>query len=93
MIELKEAVTKSLDALKGMSLVPEQSAIELEEAELEDGGNYWVVTFSYPDPKSGVEAHIMGPNLSSILRNKRAYKAVRLLAVDGTVRGIKSVHV
>jgi hypothetical protein len=92
MIELKEAVTKSLDALKGMSLVPEQSAIELEEAELEDGGNYWVVTFSYPDPKAGVEAGL-GPNLSAVLRNKRAYKAVRLLAVDGTVRGIKSVHV
>jgi hypothetical protein len=91
MIELKEAVTKSLDALKDMSLIPEQSAVELEEAELEDGGDFWVVTFSYPDPKAGVEAGL-GPNLSAVLRNKRSYKAVRLLAKDGSIRGIKTVH-
>jgi hypothetical protein len=91
MIELKEAVTKSLDALKGMSLVPEPSTVELEEAELE-GGNIWVVTFSYPDPKAGSEVGF-GPNLTAVLRNKRVYKAVRLLASDGSLRGIKSVHV
>ncbi len=91
MIELKEAVAKSLDALKDMAIVPEPSAVELEEAELEDGGDFWVVTFSYPDPKAGVEAGL-GPNLAAVLRNRRSYKAIRLLAKDGSVRGIKSIH-
>jgi hypothetical protein len=91
MIELKEAVAKSLDALKDMAIVPEPSTVELEEAELEDDGNFWVVTFSYPDPKAGVEADL-SPNLAAVLRNRRSYKAIRILASDGSVRGIKSVH-
>jgi hypothetical protein len=92
MIEMKEAVTKSLDALKGMSLVPEPSTVELEEAELEDGGNFWVVTFSYPDPKADSEVGF-GTNLRTLMGKRRVYKAVRVFAADGSIRGIKSVHV
>jgi hypothetical protein len=95
MIEIKEAVQISLDALKGMPLLQGETPVELEEAELEDEGNgiYWVVTFSYPDPHAGIEMSGVGPNLAAVLRHKRAYKSVRLLASDGTVRGIKTVHV
>ena len=93
MIELKEAVSRSFNALKDMSIVPETANVELEEAELEDDGNFWIVTFSYPDPNSGIDSEDAGPNLRAVLRNRRAYKAIRLLASDGTIRGIKSVHV
>ena len=93
MIELKEAVSRSFDALKEMSLIPEAASVELEEAELEDDGNFWLVTFSYPDPNTEIGSEDAGPNLRAVLRNRRAYKAIRLLASDGTIRGVKSVHV
>ena len=35
MIAIKEAVSRSYDALKDMELVPEAADVELEEAELE----------------------------------------------------------
>jgi hypothetical protein len=93
-IEIKEAVQRSIDALKDVPFLQGPTNVELEEVELEDDGSsvYWVVTFSYPDPNAGVEMSGVGPNLAAVLRNKRAYKAVRLLASDGSVRGIKSIH-
>jgi hypothetical protein len=94
-IEIKEAVQISIDTLKKMPLLQGETPVELEEVELEDDANgaYWVVTFSYPDPHAGVEMAGVGPNLAAVLRNERSYKSVRLLASDGTVRGIKTVHV
>jgi hypothetical protein len=92
MIEIKEAVSKSYEALKNMSLVPESAGIELEEAELAEDGTIWVVTLSYPDPIKDPVLGDLGPNLRSILSNRRAYKAVRVQASDGSIRGIKSIH-
>jgi DNA topoisomerase VI subunit B len=93
MIELKEAVQRSFDALKEMAIVPPSVEVELEEAELEDGGDFWVVTFSYPDPHPGIDTEGAGPSLRALLNKTRAYKAIRLLSKDGSVRGIKSIHV
>ncbi len=75
MIELKEAVQRSFDTLKEMSIVPSPGEIELEEAELEDGGDFWVVTFSYPDPHPGTITPGAGPSLRALMGKTRAYKA------------------
>jgi len=91
-IELKEAVAKAFEAFREMSLVPESTPVELEEAELEEDGTYWLVTFSYPESASNSGLEEVGPNLRAMLRNRRAYKALRLLSNDGSVRGIKSIH-
>lgn len=92
MIELKEAVAKAFDAFRDMSFVPESTPVELEQAELEDDGNFWVITFSYPDSAAVTGLEEVGPNLRAVLRNRRAYKALRLLSNDGSLRGIKSIH-
>ena len=94
MIELREAVSKSLETLKGLGLTPSSVDVELEEAELEKDGNenFWVVTFSYPVPEPIHEAGEIGPNLAAILRKRRAYKEIRLQASDGVVRGLKTIH-
>ncbi len=95
MIEIKQAVEISLEALKNIPLLQGSAAVELEEVEMEkDNGDaaYWVVTFSYPDPNAGSELAGVGPNLAAVLRHKRAYKSVRILASDGSVRGIKTIH-
>jgi hypothetical protein len=93
MIELKEAVSRSLDALKNMALIPEATPVELEEAELENDGSIWTVTFSYPDPQLDSDSGYHGTNLRALMGKRRAYKAVRVFAADGSIRGIKSVHV
>ena len=79
---------------KTFPLLPGRTSVELEEAEMQDEGDstYWVVTFSYPDPNASIEMSGVGPNLAAVLRNKRAYKSVRVLASDGSIRGIKSIH-
>ena len=95
MIELKEAVQTSLGALRDLSLIPESTPLELEEAELEEDGSVWVVTFSYPEPQTSPAtspAEEIGANLRAILGKRRAYKSVRVLAADGSVRGVKNVH-
>ena len=94
MIEIQNAVQISLDALQQIPLLQGRTSVELEEVEMENDGNsdYWVVTFSFPEPPSETEMPNAGPNLSALLRAKRSYKSVRLLASDGSVRGIKSVH-
>jgi hypothetical protein len=76
-----------------MSIVPPATDVELEEAELEDSGDFWVVTFSYPDPHPDIVPAGTGPSLRALMGKTRAYKAIRLLAKDGSVRGIKSIHV
>jgi hypothetical protein len=96
MIELKEAVKTSLDALRGLSLIPESTPVELEEAELDDS-DFWTVTFSYPDerirmPATPAGAEEIGANLRAILGSRRAYKSVTIYAKDGSVRGIKNIH-
>jgi hypothetical protein len=93
MIEIKEAISRSYEALKDMALLPETTRVELEEAELEEDGKVWVVTFSYPEPSPGTEPVDAGPNLRAILGNRRGYKAIRLQASDGSIRGVKSLHV
>jgi len=92
MIELKEAVSKSLEALKNNALIPEETTVELEEAELDDNGKIWTVTFSYLDPQQDPDSGY-GRNLRAIMAKRRTYKAVRIIAADGSIRGIKSVHV
>jgi hypothetical protein len=95
MIEIKDAIQKSLHALQEIPLIQGKSSVELEEVEMEGDGDstYWIVTFSFADPNADVEMSGVGPNLAAVLRNKRSYKSVRVLASDGSVRGIKSIHV
>jgi hypothetical protein len=92
MIEIKEAVSKSYETLKDLALVPETAGVELEEAELAEDGTIWVITLSYPEPPRNSVLADVGPNLRAMLSDRRAYKAVRVQASDGSIRGIKSIH-
>ena len=92
MIEIKEAVSKSYEALKDMALVPETTGVELEEAELAEDGQTWIITLSYPEPLKDPVLGDVGPNLRALLSHRRAYKSVRVQASDGRIRGIKSIH-
>jgi hypothetical protein len=92
MIEIKEAVSNSYEALKAMALVPETAGLELEEAELAEDGKIWLVTLSYPEPVKDPQLGEVSPNLRAMLSNRRAYKTVRVQASDGRIRGIKTVH-
>jgi hypothetical protein len=79
MLQIRDAVQKSQQYL--VDLFPDASTAELqlESAELSDDTNFWYITFSYD--KS---------NPSSLLRNLKEYKTIKVRAKDGELFGARN---
>ncbi|MFZ0312077.1 MAG: hypothetical protein WAL85_05160 [Candidatus Korobacteraceae bacterium] len=79
-IEVKEAVEVARGFLSGiMGVAPSQ--LLLEEVELSDDQQFWMITFSYPAPEN--------TSLQSMLGGGRSYKIVKLHADTGEFMSVK----
>ena len=79
-IEVKKAVEAAKGFLSAIMGVP-PSQLLLEEIELSDDNEFWMVTFSYPAPENS--------SLQSMLGGGRNYKVVKLHSDTGEFVSVK----
>lgn len=84
MINIKEASQKAIEHIN--SLYPNRNLgdILLEEAELSDDGQFWIITVSFQKPA------VTGGVGESVFTGNRSYKIFNLLAENGEVRSMKN---
>jgi hypothetical protein len=91
MVDIKLAVKKAKEYLA--EFFPEKAdSIRLEETELDEGGNLWKITLSFLEEKDR-EKRPRSPFSdrfeSSIVRDYRIYKSLKVRAKDGEILGMK----
>jgi hypothetical protein len=82
MIDVKQAVRRAFEFTKGLEDVMNAANLTLEEVELSDDGELWLVTLSYFDSAEGMEGILKGATRT------RRYKRFRINAHDGEVLGM-----
>ena len=85
MIDLKEAVRIAIESVQTLYKDVSIEEAMLEEAELSEDGQFWLVTVSFlrPVPKSPIEA-MTGQH------GALAYKILKIQTETGTVQSMKS---
>ena len=87
MLDVKEAAHRASEYFAGLYADQAVSNMQLEEVELTDDGEYWLITLSYPViPPSD------RPGLPPILANlalQRKYKVFKIDAKTGEVKSMK----
>jgi len=83
MINIKEASEKAIEHIN--LLYPNRNIgdILLEEAELSEDGQFWIITVSFQRPGA------TGGVGESVFTGNRSYKVFKLLAENGEVRSMK----
>jgi hypothetical protein len=79
-LEVKKAVDQARGYLSDILQVP-VSQVLLEEVELSEDQQFWLITFSYPAPDGSPFAAVVGGG--------RAYKVVKLQADTGKLVSVK----
>jgi hypothetical protein len=82
MIDVKQAVQSAFEFTKGLQDVMNAANLTLEEVELSDDGQLWLVTMSYFDSAEGFEGVLKGS------ARTRRYKLLRINADSGEVVGM-----
>jgi hypothetical protein len=77
MLDVKEAAQRASDYFAVLYADQGVSKVQLEEVELTDDGQYWLITLSFP----------ITPSLS--LPAKRKYKVFKIHATTGEVKSMK----
>lgn len=81
MLDVKEAAQRASEYFAGLFSDQNLSNVQLEEVELSDDGQYWLITLSYP---------VALPEIAPIqLINKRKYKLFKIDAKTGEVKSMK----
>jgi hypothetical protein len=80
LLDVKKAVELARKYLSDILPVP-ASEVLLEEVELSDDQQFWLITFSYPTPE--------GSSLQIMLGGNRAYKVVKLHSDTGEFVSVK----
>ena len=83
MLDVKEAAQRASEYFAGLyaDQVSSFSNVQLEEVELTDDGQYWLITLSYTPPKPKDTLLVVGP--------KRKYKQFKIDAGTGEVKSMK----
>ena len=84
MIDVKEASEKAVAYLKSLYENHDLGTILLEEAELTDDNNFWLISLSFKRPNP---AGIVG---EAVFADNRSYKIFKLHADTGEIRSIKN---
>lgn len=79
-MQVREAIEKSKTYLEEVFPFLQGSALQLEGVELSDDGQFWYVTFSYPERSLGGVSVATFP----------AYKTIKVRAEDGVFYGAKN---
>jgi len=79
-VKCQEAVEVARGHLSEVLQIP-ASQVLLEEVELSDDQQFWLITFSYPAPE--------GSSFAAVLGGNRAYKVVKLNANTGEFVSVK----
>lgn len=80
LLDVKKAVELARGYLSDVLRIPSQELL-LEEVELSEDQEFWLITFSYPAPE--------GSSLQVMLGGSRAYKIVKLHADTGEFVSVK----
>ena len=82
MLDVKEAAQRASEYFAGLYSDQGVSNVQLEEVELTDDGQYWLITLSYP---------VVPPNQAplSFMINNRKYKVFKIDAKTGEVKSMK----
>lgn len=80
MLDVKEAAQRASEYYAALYSQEAAANVRLEEVELSDDDQYWLITLSYPRP--GLEA-LFGDN------GKREYKQFKIEASTGKVLSMK----
>lgn len=82
MLDVKEAALRASEYFAGLFADQGVSNVQLEEVELTDDGQYWLITLSYPLIPSSMALPV---NIVS----KRNYKVFKIDAKTGEVKSMK----
>lgn len=81
MLDVREAAQRASEYFAGLYADQGVSNVQLEEVELTDDGQYWLITLSYP---------LIGSNpLPLSIVSKRNYKVFKIDAKTGEVKSMK----
>lgn len=83
MLDVKEAAQRASEYSAGLyaDQADSFSNVQLEEVELTDDGQYWLITLSYIPPTA--------PNTLLVVGHKRKYKVFKISAGTGEVKSMK----
>ena len=80
MLDVREAAQKASEYFAGLFKDQNPENLQLEEVEISDDDQYWLITLSYPVP----------PELATLNFNfKRKYKVFKIDATTGEVKSMK----
>jgi hypothetical protein len=83
MLDVKDAAHRASEYFAGLYADQSVSNVQLEEVELSDDGQYWLITLSYPERPHDVA--LVPINFAF----KRKYKVFKIDAKTGEVKSMK----
>ena len=84
MIDIKTASQKAIEHIESLFPNRDLGDVLLEEAEISDDGQFWIVTVSFKRPSAS------GGVGESVFTGNRSYKVFKILVENGEVRSMKS---
>ena len=84
MININEAAQKAIEHISSLFPNRDLGDILLEEAEISEDDQYWIITVSFQRPA------VSGGVGESVFTGNRSYKVFTILAENGEVRSMKS---
>ena len=84
MIDIKAASQKAIEHIQSLFPNRDLGDVLLEEAEISDDGQFWIVTVSFKRPSAS------GGVGESVFTGNRSYKVFKILVENGEVRSMKS---
>lgn len=84
MINIKDASQKAIEHIQSLYPNRDLGDVLLEEAEISDDGQFWIVTVSFKRPSAS------GGVGESVFTGNRSYKVFKILVENGEVRSMKS---
>ncbi len=89
MIDVKQAVKVAAEYLVDLYAPDAFSDVQLEEVELTEDENYWLITLSYKKPMT--EVNLLGPIgiMADLAKNEKGYKIFKIEADTGKVVSMK----
>ncbi len=84
MLDVKEAAQRASEYFAGLYADEGVANVQLEEVELTDDGQYWLITLSYP---------MVPPNQSPLFFNVSSNRKYKVFKIDATTGEVKSMKI
>ena len=90
MVDVKEAVGKTMDYLKDMYQIDQFKDVLLEEVDLSEDNKFWNVTIGFTRPQESTSGGPMATLIGQSAEFKRKFKVFQIDSENGALRSMRT---